>query len=94
MKHSMFSVYDQKADAFLPPFVMHNDALAVRVFADCCNAKDHQFGKHPEDYALYNLGVFDDSDGSLDPVHKLKLVVHGKACVRPEHVVLEDLSDA
>lgn len=63
----IFSVYDQKARAFLPPFFLPERAMAERVFTDCVNSDDHQFGRHPEDYTLIEIGTFDDKDGLLLP---------------------------
>ncbi len=63
MKHKMFTVFDSAAGAYLPPFVLPAEAMAVRVFSDCVNSSDHQFGKHPSDYTLFELGVWDDSAG-------------------------------
>lgn len=67
MKHFVMSIFDEKAAAFLPPFVMHREELGVRVFHDCLNADDHQFSKHPEDYTLFVVGIFDDAKGSISP---------------------------
>ena len=67
----MFSVFDAKADAFLPPFFLHNNGLALRTFGDACNMKDHQFGKHPEDYTLFELGAFEDGSGTLKYTKRL-----------------------
>ncbi len=61
MKHEMFSVFDVKAQAYLPPFVLPSEGMAVRIFGDCVNSSDHQFGKHPGDYTLFRIGSFDDS---------------------------------
>jgi len=60
MKHKIFTIYDSKAKAYLTPFFLHAEAMAVRVFADCINDSDHQFGKHPEDYTLFNIGEWSD----------------------------------
>jgi hypothetical protein len=60
----IFSVYDSKAEAYLPPFFMPNKGQAIRVFADAAKDPNHQFGKHPEDYTLFDLGQFSDSDAS------------------------------
>jgi len=60
MKLEMFSVFDYKAAAFLPPFFMANGAVACRSFQEACNDPNSQFYKHPEDYTLYSLGHFDD----------------------------------
>lgn len=77
MKHKMFSVYDQAAHAYLPPFILHSDALAARIFGDCVNASDHQFAKHPGDYALYRIGSFDDAACKLEAEVPIHLVTTG-----------------
>lgn len=61
MKHKIFSIFDVKASAYLPPFYMPETAMAIRVFSDCVNSKDHQFGKHPGDYTLFEVGTWDDA---------------------------------
>lgn len=76
MQLKMFSVYDIKAEAYLPPFFLPTVGMAVRTFADCARSKDHQFGKNPEDYILYELGTFDDSSGV---VTSDKIKSHGTA---------------
>lgn len=72
MIQKIFSVYDQKAEAYLPPFYLPNRAMAVRTFTDCVNSKDHQFGKHPQDYILVELGEWDDTSASFDLYPALK----------------------
>lgn len=69
MKHLVFSIHDVKAGAFLPPFILPRSEMAARVFSDCINSEDHQFGKHPEDYTLFRLGWFDDelAEYKLEP---------------------------
>lgn len=63
MIQQMYSVYDEKAGAFLPPFFVPTHGIALRAFKDCVNSKDHQFGKHPADYTLFYFGDFEDADG-------------------------------
>ncbi len=65
MNHRMFVVFDSKARAYLPPFFMPEAGQAVRVFSDMCNSDDHAFGKHPEDYTLFEIGTFDDREGKV-----------------------------
>lgn len=62
----IYSVYDSKAKAFLPPFLILNDAMAKRIFGDCVNDPTHQFSKHPEDYSLFCLGSFDDQNALIE----------------------------
>jgi len=60
MKHKIFTVYDSKAKAYITPFFLHEDGMALRVFGDCINDTTHQFGKHPEDYTLFEIGTWED----------------------------------
>lgn len=69
----LFTVYDQKAEVFLPPFFVPTNGIATRAFRDCVNSEDHQFGKHPSDYTLFYLGDFDDSTAEFDLGSKISL---------------------
>jgi len=65
MKTYVFSIYDSKAVAFLPPFFLPQKGMAVRAFTDCCTKQGHNFNMHPEDYTLVLLGEFDDANGQF-----------------------------
>jgi len=67
MKLDVFSVYDVKAQAYLPPFFMSNNQVAIRAITDCVNDPSHLFYKNPQDYTLFFLGVFDDNTGLIEP---------------------------
>ena len=67
MKYGMFSIYDEKAQAYLPPFILPATEMAIRTFGDCVNSQEHQFGKHPADYTLYQIAEFDDDTGIPTP---------------------------
>ncbi|AYP28676.1 MAG: nonstructural protein [Microviridae sp.] len=84
--YDVFSIYDDKADAFLPPFILPNQNMAKRVFADCVNSDTHQFGANPADYTLFRLGQFDDAAGRflLDRTkHSLGNGIEFRALDRP-----------
>lgn len=65
MKHIVCAVKDAKLEAFLPPFTAPARGVAQRMFSDAVNNADSPFSKHPEDFALYFVGVFDDATGHL-----------------------------
>lgn len=65
MVHLIFSVYDSKAAAYLPPFIIPTQDMASRTFGDALLAKDHQFSRNPADYTLFRLGNFDDSSAEI-----------------------------
>jgi len=70
MIQRMFTIYDDKAKAYLPPFFLPESGMAIRVFADCINSDSHQFGKHPSDYTLFTLGGWDDSNAELNLLNR------------------------
>lgn len=75
MNYNMFAIYDCKADAYLIPFYLPNNDVALRVFEDCVNDPEHQWGKHPADYTLFQLGIYDDSTGTHTLIDNKALAV-------------------
>ena len=68
MIHKVFSFYDSKAEAYLPPFFMKAKGEALRFFSDLANDKtnaNNPIGKHPEDYTLFELGTFYDDNAQF-----------------------------
>lgn len=59
----LYSIYDSKAEQFSPPQVYHNDMLALRAFEGIVNDDKMLIKKYPEDFSLYYIGNFSDSDG-------------------------------
>lgn len=63
LKLRLYSIYDSKAEQFSPPQVYHNDMLALRGFESIVNDDKMLIKKYPEDFTLYYIGNFGDSDG-------------------------------
>lgn len=63
----MLSVRDRAADTFARPFCVPAVGMGVRSFTDEVNRQDsnNPLWMHPEDYDLYEIGSFDESDGSI-----------------------------
>lgn len=62
----MFTVFDSKAEAYLPPFYLSTRGQAIRAFSDSANDPGHAFNKHPSDYTLFMIGEFDDQDCGIE----------------------------
>ncbi len=60
MIHQVYTIYDSKVDAHLPPFYAQTDAAAVRMFTECATDPEHAFGKFGADYTLFHLGTYCD----------------------------------
>lgn len=69
----LYSVFDVKATTFAAPFILQNDAIAIRSFAAAVKDPESMLSKYPEDYILYCIGTFDPDSSVIDsfakPVH-------------------------
>jgi hypothetical protein len=61
------SIYDTKVGAFAPPFCAKAKGEAMRSFQDALGDPQLPFGKHPADFVLYVVAVFNDQDGRMSP---------------------------
>jgi len=61
----VFSIYDCKAEAYLKPFFCQNRAVALRSFSDALAEPQSGFAQHPEDFTLFEIGEWDESEGKL-----------------------------
>lgn len=73
----MFSVYDIKAEIFNTPFFMPSRGQAIREFGDLVRDPQSRLSKHPGDYKLVQIGVFDDATGTLLPDERIETVSQG-----------------
>lgn len=62
----VFGIYDSKAEAYLPPFFMKSKGEAIRAITAHVNDAQHNFCKYSEDFTLFELGSFDDSNGKFE----------------------------
>jgi hypothetical protein len=78
MKLNIYSIYDKAAEAFITPFFMQNDGLAIRAFQDNVNAEDeNNISKHPEQFTLYKIGEYDDKAGVIAAQEQPSMLARG-----------------
>jgi len=75
MRLQIFTVFDQKAGAYLRPFCLPSAAHAIRELAEVLQRPDTPFADYPEDFTLFHTGEFDDETGEVQPL--LKNESHG-----------------
>lgn len=68
-----YAIMDLKMKLFNSPFFTQNSAVATRMFADSVNGENNVVTKHPEDFALYEIGEFDPESGLLVASHPVNL---------------------
>lgn len=62
----IFCVRDNAVEAYMRPFYQVTRAAAIRDFTEACSQGDSPFAKHPSDYTLFEIGVFDETTGILE----------------------------
>lgn len=75
----IYSVYDEKMDAFGTPMFFHSDGVATRSFSDEVNrrASDNNLNRHPNDFSLFSLGSYNDKTGEIVPEVRLVVTARG-----------------
>lgn len=68
MKFSLYAIYDLKAGVYLSPFPARSEVEVIRNLL--ASRDDPQMAatpvcQHPEDFALFEVGSFDDESGHL-----------------------------
>lgn len=72
------AVRDRAIDAFSQPICVPALGLAVRSFKDAVSEQGSEYFKHPDDYDLYHVGMFDSSTGLVSPVSPPAMIAIGK----------------
>lgn len=75
MDYKLFSVRDAAGAMYAPIFAFETEELAKRAVADTIIKGDSMIAMHPEDFALYHLGYFNNVTGVIRPVEVPELVV-------------------
>ena len=84
MKYEVFSVYDEKANYYHTPFYARNSEEAKRMFGTACRDKQTLLGNNPEDFTLYGIGFFNDSNGMFESFVENKWVCRAIEFVNKE----------
>lgn len=77
MKLLAFSVWDEKVQAFNPPFFCQAIGQASRSMDDLVNDPQTTISRHPEDYSLYHVGFFNDVTAEFESKVPAALVGRG-----------------
>lgn len=78
----LYAIKDAKS-TFMPCTVDVNDATAIRNFEHAVRQPDSLLASHPNDFALYKVGVFDNTTGTVTPsVEPIQLVDAAQCLVK------------
>lgn len=80
----VYSIYDEKAEEFSPPFFQPNHRLAQRMVTETAKGNGNMLNAYPEDFKLYFLGTFDNSTGKIEREDMPVLVMAVKEMLKGE----------
>lgn len=84
----VYAVYDSKVKYYHNPIFLRNRGEALRSWEKAANDEKLEIALHPNDFALFELGKFDDQTGTFTPhttPESLGLAVHFKK--QPENPI-------
>lgn len=81
MKLNAYTLFDNKALQYHPPFFAATDGSAIRSITDLVADSNTGPGRHPGDYVLYCCGTYDDNRGHFESESPLRHVVDAIALV-------------
>jgi len=83
MKQVIVSIHDRAAQCFSRPVFTQTEGTAIRSFTDEVNRSgaDNELNKHPEDFDLYFVGVFDDEVGAFICEPQPRLLIKGSQVI-------------
>jgi uncharacterized protein (DUF2344 family) len=64
-KLNIYSIRDKKAEAYMKPFFLPQDGLAIRAIKESL-MEQNQLSMHAADFCLYRIGQFDEESGSIE----------------------------
>lgn len=73
MQMNVYSIHDRAAGVYTRPFFMQADAAALRSFQDLAADKEHEISRHPGDYTLFRVGLWNDNTAEIMPQTPEKL---------------------
>ena len=59
------AIRDAKTEVYSHPLFFVTKGVAIRSFSDETERTGSEISKHPEDFALFDLGVYDDNLGAI-----------------------------
>jgi hypothetical protein len=63
----IYSVRDSKAKAYMRPFFVQSDEVAIRAIKQAMFDPESEFYRFAEDYSVWYIGEFDDKTGEITP---------------------------
>jgi len=74
MIKKMYAILDTVSEVYMPPFLVPNEASAIRMIQDAHRNPQNDLAQHADDLVLYELGDYNDSNGMCEPLPCPKII--------------------
>lgn len=81
-KYLVCAMRDAAIGAFAAPLIFRSKGECVRSFMDAVSDSSTPMSKHPCDYAMFQLGWYDDIAGMLEPLLQVELIITAMECIQ------------
>lgn len=88
MKFNIYTIFDAKAQAYLRPEYRRSDEEMFAAIYETAKDQNSGFYKHPDDYTVYKLGTFDESNAEIEyhGPHSIGTVLDIRIFMQKKHV--------
>ena len=83
MIYEAFSIFDSKGLMYSPPFYDVTKGLAIRRFSETATDRNTSIGLHPEDFTLFHVGSFDDSNAMMTAARTAEPLIKASETLQP-----------
>lgn len=73
-RHKVFLLKDDKSSSYGPPFIDENRGKVIRGIQEELQKGQAVWAKHPQDFTLFEVGEFDQRDGTITMYETKKCV--------------------
>lgn len=87
MKLQIFSIFDEKAQAYNSPQYLQHKGEAIRMLQTTMDNKDSMLSKYPQDFSLYCIGDYDDNLGKISGKIEPELVIRATELLATKDVM-------
>ena len=74
MKQRMYTIYDSKAETYLPPFYFQSHRDAIHAVTQTVNDGTSTINSYPEDFTLFHIGEYDSHTASINMLEAKKSI--------------------
>lgn len=67
----LVALYDRATEAYAPIMTVHTRGEAIRSFRNEIKEPQSPISQHPTDFELYQVGIYNDQTGEIEPHHEL-----------------------